>query len=142
MERLKKHDDELFFFRKELRAKRAVAPFASPEWILNALYDVTSVYGQSIGQPLLWLFELFLFGMIVFMEVDAVDGAPLRWPYAASLSFANIFSVLGLKREFFDPAEIVRFSSPVKIASAAEAIVSAILLFLFGLALRNRFRIK
>jgi hypothetical protein len=142
MEKLKKHDDELFFFQKELRAKRGTFRILSPNWCLNALYDVTSSYGQSIVRPFFWLLVLYVSGVIFFSNVDVVEGLPLPWIDAASLSFANLFSFLSLKRDFFSPEMIAEFSRPVLYASAAESILAVALLFLFGLGLRNRFRIK
>ena len=53
MERLKKHEDEQFFFRKELRARRGLVPFGSGAWLLNFAYEALSDYGQSIVKPLL-----------------------------------------------------------------------------------------
>lgn len=60
MERLKKHEDEQFFFRKELRARRELVPFWTAAWWFNFLYAVLSDYGQSTSKPLLWLCGLFL----------------------------------------------------------------------------------
>jgi uncharacterized protein YjbI with pentapeptide repeats len=142
MERLKKHEDELIFFRKELRARRGTFRLLSPNWCLNWLYDVSSGYGQSIARPFLWLLVVFASGMLFFGEVDAVDGVPLSWPDAASLSFANMFSFLSLKRDFFDSRMIAEFSRPVLYVSAMESILAVALLFLLALAVRNRFRIK
>ncbi len=55
MERLKKHEDEQFFFAKELRARRLLVPIWSSARLLNILYDVSSDYGQSAERPLFWL---------------------------------------------------------------------------------------
>ncbi|MGO9007557.1 MAG: hypothetical protein ACLQIQ_02120 [Beijerinckiaceae bacterium] len=142
MEKLKKHEDELIFFRKELRAKRGTFRILSPNWFLNALYDVTSSYGQSVAKPLFWLLVVFGAGMLAFANVGVVDGRPLANVDAASLSFANMFSFLSLKRDFFDPATLAKFSHRAQYIGALESILGVALLFLFGLGLRNRFRIK
>ena len=52
MERLKKHEDEEQFFRRELRARRGLVTTLSGGWLLNLLYEAFSDYGQSAGRPL------------------------------------------------------------------------------------------
>jgi len=142
MESLKKHEDELKFFCKELRAKRGTLEPLSPEWCFNAAFEALSDYGQSLLIPLCWLVLLFAGSAAFFATIAVVDTAPLPINDAVSLSLANIFSFLSLKRDFFDAKMIAQFSRPALYISAVESVVSVILLFLFGLALRNRFRIK
>ncbi len=142
MEKLKKHEDELIFFRKELRAKRGTFPTLSASWCLNWLYDVASGYGQSVGRPFLWLLAIFAVAMIYFTHANVVEGLPLPPPDAASLSFVNMFSFLSLRRDFFGETIISQFSRETMIVSAVESVLAVVFLFLLGLGLRNRFRIK
>ena len=54
---------------------------------------------------------------------------------AAGFSFANIFS-------FLQKREMAAYSGPAQFIGAIEAVIGLILLFLLGLALRNKFRMK
>jgi hypothetical protein len=166
MEKLKKHEDELKFFTKELRAARqrygsvlrfrdkkrllklskrvdggGTRPFIkllcaipSPSWILNWLYEKSCDYGQSISKPVLWLFCLFVLSALLLT-------LSLGLGSALGLSFANIFSFLQLRRDFFGDA-VNQFSAWVKFINAIESIAAAILFFLISIGLRNRFRMK
>jgi uncharacterized protein YjbI with pentapeptide repeats len=93
MERLKKHEDEQFFFRKELRARRGLVSRSRAAWLLNYLYEASSNYGQSIGRPFLWLFGLFAIGSAFFAGTPVFNGTRMPIPRAAWLSFANIFFI-------------------------------------------------
>ena len=58
------------------------------------------------------------------------------------MSFANIFSFLPIKREIMTPAMIDGLSNLAQIIGVMQSLLGVILLFLLGLALRNRFRMK
>jgi hypothetical protein len=96
------------------------------------------IYGRSYARPLLGL------------AITAIAGAPLFWPHfgwsklgwALGLSLANTFGVLGFRKDFIEPSLIEHLSGSLKIVSGAQTIFGAELLFLFGLAIRKRFRIK
>jgi uncharacterized protein YjbI with pentapeptide repeats len=142
MERLKKHDDEQFFFRKELRARRGLLSPGSGAWLLNYAYEVSSDYGQSIERPLLWLFVLFVSGSIFFAGSPVFKGARMTIPVAAGLSFANIFSFLPLAREILGADMVAGLSRAAQIIGVVQSLLGALLLFLLGLALRTRFRMR
>ena len=61
---------------------------------------------------------------------------------AVALSFANIFSFLPIKREIMTPEMIAGLSNLAQIVGVAQSLLGGILLFLLGLALRNRFRMR
>jgi Ca2+/H+ antiporter len=62
---------------------------------------------------------------------------------AAWLSFANIFLFLPNKREIMMTDKMVQcLSNTTQAVSAAQSLLGVVLLFLLGLALRNRFRMK
>ena len=62
---------------------------------------------------------------------------------AAKLSFANLFLFLPDKREIMmNPKMVECLSNSTQAISAVQSLFGAMLLFLFGLALRNRFRMK
>jgi hypothetical protein len=142
MERLKKHEDEQRFFRKELRARRALESPLSVAWYLNFVYGALSDYGQSVVRPILGIVACFAIGCFVFAFAPVFNGTHLIGERAAALSFANIFSFLPIKREIMTPAMIEGLSDLAQIIGAVQSLVGAILLFLLGLALRNRFRMK
>jgi uncharacterized protein YjbI with pentapeptide repeats len=68
MERLKKHEDEQFFFAKELRARRALERPGSLKWLLNYAYEKLSGYGLSMERPIFWLSALFVLGICASLE--------------------------------------------------------------------------
>lgn len=143
MERLKKHEDEQRFFRKELRARRALARPWSGEWTLNLLYQASSNYGYSIALPLIWLFGLFITGGAVFYLVHANpnSGVLTIW-HAAALSFGNIFPFVPIAKELMGQSPVIGWSRIEKAIAVGQTLLGAPLLFLLGLALRNRFRMK
>jgi uncharacterized protein YjbI with pentapeptide repeats len=145
MERLKKHEDEQSFFRKELRARRGLDAATSGAWLLNYVYEASSDYGQSIGRPVFWLVVLFLVGFFVFANALVSNGAPMNAEvelraitFAARLSFANIFSFLPIRREI----NTTDLSFVAQIFGALQTLFGVVLLFLLGLALRSRFRMR
>jgi hypothetical protein len=60
---------------------------------------------------------------------------------ATKLSFANIFVFLPDKREIMIKMADC-FSNTTQAVSALQSLISVVLLFLLGLALRNRFRMR
>jgi uncharacterized protein YjbI with pentapeptide repeats len=142
MERLKKHEDEQFFFRKELRARRGLIPRWRAAWLLNYAYQVSSDYGQSIAKPFFWLVGLFLLGGVFFAAAPVFKGTPMTILGAAGLSFANIFSFLPVRREIMTDEIITGLSSAAQIAGVVQSLLGLVLLFLLGLALRSRFRMR
>jgi uncharacterized protein YjbI with pentapeptide repeats len=142
MERLKKHEDEQKFFAKELRARRGLTPVLSESWVMNILYEYTSNYGISIVRPVVWLIVTFLGGVLFFALAPAIHGSPLSLDRAASLSFANIFSFLPYNREIVTDQLFNTLSPSAKAVEAVQSVFGVILLFLLGLGLRNRFRMK
>ncbi len=136
MDRLKKHEDELDFFALELQSRRVLLgrwSWGLPVW----LYGLFSDYGRSYGRPLIALFYLALIGTLFFLPSDALTPSQ-----SLGLSVANTLSVFGFRKDFFYPHIIEGLAAPMKIFSALQTILGAILLFLFGLGIRNKFRMK
>ncbi len=142
MERLKKHEDELFFFCKELRARRKLMPLWSAARLLNYLYEALSGYGQSTNKPLLWLCGLFILGSAGFAWLFNNAGTPWTILHTASLSFASISLIFPIHNEIMTPHVFASLSNPAKIIVVMESFIGTLLLFLLGLALRNRFRMR
>jgi hypothetical protein len=137
MNRLGKHEDELDFFARELQSRRMV--LHRPTFGLAiALYGLLCNYGRSYVRPLV--------GLLVTIAVGAALSVPhfgaSKYARAIGLSLANTFAVFGLRKEFIDPQVIEGLSRALKIVSGVQTIAGIVLLFLFGLAVRNRFRMK
>jgi hypothetical protein len=135
MDRLKKHEDELDFFALELQSRRVWLG----TWIglPIALYGLVSDYGRSYARPLYALFALAAFGTLVLL----LSGALAPWQ-SPGLSLANTFNVFGFRKDFFDAATIEHLPAALKILAALQTIFGTILLFLFDLGIRNKFRMK
>jgi hypothetical protein len=135
MDRLQKHEDELHFFALELQSRRIEQGLV---WGLPiALYGFLSEYGRSYARPLYALFAVAAIGAAAFWYFGA-------HPYgeALGLSVANTLNVFGFRKDFFD-SDFIRWQPTVlKILAAAQTIVGGALLFLFGLGIRNKFRMK
>jgi hypothetical protein len=59
------------------------------------------------------------------------------------LSAANTLNVIGFRKDFFEPAMIAHLPAGLEVVAAIQTILfGTILLFLFGLGVRNRFRMK
>ncbi len=135
MDRLKKHEDELDFFALELQSRRVqLGPWRG--WPIG-LYGVLSDYGRSYALPLLWLLVMAAFGAMLLVFSNAL---PIEESFG--FSFANTLNVFGFRKDFFDAAAIECLPAPLKILSAVQTILGTILLFLFGLGVRNKFRMK
>ena len=132
MDRLKKHEAELEFFSLELRCKRVMlgrfrgAPIA--------LYGCLCDYGRDYWRPLIGLVITVLVGMVfIWSQRGSISEA-------AALSLANTFAVLGFRREFFG-SEVLNIPY-LRAVGATQMAFGMIFLFLFGLAIRNQFRMK
>jgi uncharacterized protein YjbI with pentapeptide repeats len=126
----------------------ALPPIKIPAWKIAlyrpapglpiVLYEFLSDYGRSYARPLLGL------------AITAIGGAPLFWAHlglsrlgqALGLSLANTLGVLGFRKDFIDTRLIDGLPGSLKIIAALQTIFGIVLLFLFGLAIRNRLRIK
>ncbi len=142
MERLKKHEDEQYFFRKELRAKRGLSVPLSPEWLLNYAYEALSDYGQSLARPMVGLLVLWVTGRIIFANATHFHGIKMKVSAAAVLSFVNILPFLPERASIISSNSIGALSNWEHIVSAFQSLVGAVLLFLLLLPLRNRFRMR
>jgi hypothetical protein len=140
MDRLKKHEDELDFFALELQSRRIEQ---GPVWGFPfALYGVLSNYGRSYIRSLLLLLAVAAVGAGAFwysFSHYGYHGAPFG--EALGLSVANTFNVFGFRKDFF-PDSFNSLPWELDFLAALQTILGAILLFLFGLGVRNKFRMK
>jgi hypothetical protein len=188
MDRLKKHEDELDFFARELQCRRillgdwkqiselrllgrcvgvpslnipettigprswkffrrsvALPSFKVPARTLAlyrpapglpiALYGLLCDYGRSYVRP--------LWGILV----TVATGIPLFWlcfslGQAVSLSLANTFGALGFRKDFIAPELIESLPGVLEMVAGLQTIVGTVWLFLLGLSLRNRLRMR
>ncbi|WP_417795886.1 hypothetical protein [Terasakiella pusilla] len=145
----KDHDRELEFFAEEMRAKR----LGEEKWYLrfpNLLYGAVSAYGRSIARPIAALVAIwFTVGYIVMMKWRILKGQYVDWDVAwqsFKLSGSLLTPFLGLSRtvyndmmkKLFDKEPLGFFVDTVFLLEGA---LGVILIFLIGLALRNRFRL-
>jgi len=134
IDRLKKHEDELDFFALEMQSRRVW--LGTWTGLPIALYGILSDYGRSYVWPLLWLF------------VTALLPAPAFWLCghfcilkSLGLSFANALNVFGFRKDFFSES-LNSLPWELDFLAAVQTILGTMLLFLFGLGVRNRFRMK
>jgi hypothetical protein len=178
MDRLKKHEDELDFFARELQSRRILHgdwklfsikiagmtialeprklfgwPFALPSFTMQvrtvvlpcpapglaiALYGFLCDYGRSYVRPFYGLIVTAIAGTLPFWAYFGLH----KFRQAIGLSLANTFSVLGFRKDFIDSNVIESIPGTLKVVAALQSIAGIVLLFLFGLAIRNRFRMK
>lgn len=145
MDRLKRHDDELDFFAREQQARRVLlGPWKD---LPIAVYGFLSGYGRSYVRPLSLIGATVLVGTFFFVAnlvgfwIPALADPGHTWQ-AIGLSFANTFGILGIRKEFIDPTVLQKLPGWLKVISTIQTILGIALLFLFGLAIRNRFRMK
>ncbi len=137
MDSQKKFFDEHRFHRLELRCREVEDGWRSFSGVGSRLFRYVSDYGWSIGRPLCGLTITFLCGGWGLIRFDP----ELELGRALGLSFSNTFSLLGLGRTFFQE-ELTGLTPTSEIVSGVQFFLGPLFLFLLGLALRNRFRIR
>lgn len=138
-----KPDEEYFFYRQEMKCKAAVERWPD-RWIISS-FGHLSDFGFSIARPIfallfIWIFPAVLYQVSlsgIFLNKEAL----LSIPASFGLSFSYLFSFLGLTERFF-PSVSQNLPSLLSMVSGIQTIMGFVLLFLLGLGLRNRFRIK
>lgn len=148
METLKKHEDEHNFFVLEMKAQRVVDGKWSGRGMLNWLYGALSDYGRSVFWPSFYL-GFFTFACFAFLTVSTECRSILGWTHSCAaiskgkalvLSLSSALGFLPLKKEIYP--DLSGLSSAAHAIMAIETLVCVPLLFLIGLGLRNRFRMK
>jgi Pentapeptide repeats (9 copies) len=145
MDKLKKHGDELDFFARELQCRRVLlGPWKG---FPIAIYGFLSDYGRSYVRPLGLLALTVFIGVVLFATYYVGFWTPLladlaHTGQAVAVSFANTFGVLGIRKDFIEPIVLQKLPSWLMVVSAVQSILGIAFLFLFGLGIRNRFRMK
>ena len=135
-----------FFFRREMDFAGRIGTFWQS--LPYRLYGKLSDYGHSIARPVEWLAALIVTGWVIFsawlaLFQPAEAGARWHQPLVEglSLSIANTLPFLGLMRTMH-PDFYERAPALVDFLSIAQSLAGIILLFLLGLGLRTRFRMR
>jgi hypothetical protein len=134
MERLKKHEAEQFFFIRETQCREVRDGF--PKNLVSRLFGWFSDYGTSVAKPLKALAATWAICGILFENLTTMPAAK-AWLFSA----ASLFDLLGARRNFFE-AEMKEMRGFAAFVATVETAVGLVLLFLLGLALRNRFRMR
>ena len=167
MSRLHRYEDELVFFERELRARaRDTTNVRLAKRLLYRIYLALGA-GRSVVKPLGWLLGL---NAVLFLPIFWFATAVIQWRslpiqdvLAEVVSFgipADVVSItLGqalpfigssnperadLYRRLFARADSAGIDMPLwlEIVGAGQQLAGGVLVFLIGLALRNRFRMK
>jgi hypothetical protein len=123
-----------FFFRREMNHKAHSSRFW--ERPFYAIYRF-SEYGYGVKQPSLAIVLLWLAGALSLVYWGGMQCAA-----ALGLSFANIFRFFGFQRVYFESGTIKDLNMWLEIMTGSQTVIGYFLLFLLGLGLRNRFRLK
>ncbi len=148
MSDLHKPDDEHFFYRQEMRCKAASASKLL-ERLGFWLYRTLSDFGWSFERPAIALFCLWALGVAAFggcfltpagtgLSADVLD-SPIRT--AMGLSLSNILSFMGINRLYFQDL-LQGLPDVLQFIAGLQTILGFLLLFLLGLGLRTRFRLR
>ena len=152
------HEKDGEFFAGEMLAKRGTETTGFFGLLFNSLYWWLSDFGQSFVRPLVWLGVSFLsiWGLCLFLIRDTLTPEDRLW-FAADFSFRNMLPLFGsLFRFAAAPKDHISWYQKTyhKLAIAeinidrlislgiGQNLVGTVLLFLFLLALRNKFRLK
>jgi hypothetical protein len=145
MDRLRKHGEELDFFPLELQCRQVVLRWKG---LPIALYGLLCGHGRYYMRPLGILVVVVILGAVpirahfgggwslaTFTEHPIGGGA-------LGLSFANTFGFLGVRKDLIEPMLLQSLPGWLKVIATIQTILGIVLLFLFGLGVRNRFRMR
>lgn len=149
---------EQMFYRFELIARNARTDTPWEERCVSRAYAAVSDYGTSIVRPWLWLFALagYAAGAYFFIGVFVVSEKLVPWQWlwdAFDLSLSRVFqpltfwSAANLQDNELGMALIGEknqglLALSVRILGTVQSLLSVILIFLSGLALRRRFQVN
>lgn len=152
------HEKDGEFFAGEMLAKRGTETRTFFGLLFNSLYWWLSDFGQSFVRPLLWLGGSFVAfaGLCLYLIRDTLTPDDRLW-FAVDFSFRNMLPLFGsLFRFAAAPKDHVSWYQKTyeELATAgvdidrlislgiAQNLIGTVLLFLFLLALRNKYRLK
>ena len=151
MKQIENYQQEVFFLGKELDAKRRVHWLNKPyfRWFPSLVYKLFSDYGSSLARPAIGLVLLVVgFGLLVFWNIaggewGSLGGMDLGILLFQSLCFSGTHALPFISPMNASHSTILDSLPLWMVVPAGIAKTLGIgFLFLMGLALRNRFRIR
>jgi len=152
------HKHEVEFFAEELKSRRLmVYTPRDPNWWLSFLFDELSDYGRSIVRPLMYWLGVVMLSAVHYIAMatplapdrttECLAGAGSQVNTAYQLAFAKGLLVPGLAdRTIVTQAYDCLFGDIIPgsatVVASIQTLLSAILLFLLLLGIRNRFKLK
>ena len=155
------HEMELVLFAHETRAKRFHSQrLLNPQLFISYIYEWISDFGQSWTRPLAWLVltvglaatayqamvsgaHALATGFISFSSISWISAGLNVFPFAGQAVIGREIMVAGLCPDVPGTTEpALDCLMQLYTISAVEGVFGLIFLFLIGLGLRNRFRIK
>lgn len=149
---------ERMFYRFELMARNAQSTTPWQERWASRAYEVTSDYGASITQPLMWLLFVWASAALTYVSIGVISAPDkvIAWQWswdAFDLSLSRTFQPLtlwsaanlqdnALGMELIGNKDRGLLSLCVRATGTLQSLISIILIFLSGLALRRRFQIN
>ncbi len=143
----KDHERALAFYADEMRAKRWQENTTIRSNLLDLTYDKLSNYGRSESRPVTCLIGLWLLfaGCYYAMSGNTMIAVSQKICAALAFSASQIIPIApGSKPAQLQSAQLLFFGKMelgLYLVTLAQSVLSIALLFLIGLALRNRFRI-
>lgn len=144
-----KPDEEHFFYRREMAWKAHHEGWFN--WLVTGPYGWFSGYGYSFLRPLAWfalvlLLPAFLVGLAIpfdngwLEKLWVLPEGKSGWR-VLGVSTANMFPFLGFERQYVF-GDLEKEPWGWLLVGGAQSLLALMFLFLFGLALRNRFRLR
>lgn len=147
----KDHEKELEFFAYELKAKRFYETRDFGPILLNVAYDWLSNYGRSVARPMLWLVLIVALSAVSLARENklSLDDAWEKRDAILVVAGTNCALFLGAEKSDLrkKALEVLKPKGSDDLSLSREAVayfqsaISLLLMFLIGLALRNRFRV-
>ena len=149
------YEREQMAFKGEIRSKRGTEhKWYHAAFLYGLAYDALSDFGRSMSRPsLVWMISIVLFSLLYLassgkfgnaFEQCITVGAP-NYESALIISWKNVLPFIGIDSKTEEAARACLYGSVAYGGIAIQGlqkVLSAVLLFLFLLAVRNQFKIK
>ena len=149
------HEIEAKAFKGEIRSKRGTEHkwYHAAFWY-GLAYDALSDFGRSMSRPsLIWLVSIAIFALFYLASSGKLDSALATCPAAGApdyesaliISWKNALPLIGIDSKVEEIARACLYGGASYGGIAIQGfqkVWSAVLLFLFLLAVRNQFKIK
>ena len=152
-------DEEQFFHRMEMRCKTRLARWYHKP--LYWLYGGLSDFGNSVVRPIFGIGAVIAFGALFMLWWQGVfhltpQEAGMDWTFglmgkedtsaavreAFGWGVSNTLPFLGFGRLYYGGEFAANLDWPLRVVGGVQTLFGYALLFLFGLGLRNRFRLR